>query len=530
MSVAAATIVGLVAVSALADPSANVVSRDAEPVVSAETFPRGAEPHASQADNGVDSQQGDVVQSIVPGDEADKSAPAHAGTRVESSAPSPADRVQLGGWARESMEWTLASAGFRQGAPNPLDVPHDRLISRTQLFARASYARGKWFEATLSGVIGYSLREQGTADGSNFDGVNGQATTGESQSELRELYVGLYSARVDLRIGQQRVAWGRADLQSPNDVLNARDLRDPILIETELRHIPTPILRLDVDWNAISIELVGTPVFVPDAYDVYGTNWSVVQQDATPAIRTQLSSLWSQIDPTKQGQFGALVHDTGLPPSNWAAPSGGAKISTALAGIDLDAYYHYGFDSTPYVAVGSSFAALFGAPLAATYVRRHHVGLDAVATAGPFVMRLDAAYETARVYYNLAFMSISSPTVLGVVSVEYQTGDVEKAALVELIYNFLVDAPEAQLLGYDRYSYAVASTLRWPIAGRVGIDLRGVTGIAPVSFVLEPALRWNLNDAVLLKAGTVLLGGEEGSVGWYYRRNGSAFVQAKYSF
>jgi hypothetical protein len=411
-----------------------------------------------------------------------------------------------------------------------LDVPHDRLISRTQLFARASYARGKWFEATLSGVIGYSLREQGPADTSDFDGVNGQATTGESQTELRELYLGLYSTRVDFRIGQQRVAWGRADLQSPNDVLNARDLRDPILIETELRHIPTPILRLDVDLDAVSVELVGTPVFVPDAYDVYGTNWSVVQQDATPAIRTQLSSLWSQIDPTKQGQLGALVHDTGLPPSNWAEPSGGAKISTVLAGIDLDAYYHYGFDSTPYVAVGSSFAALFGAPLTATYVRRHHVGLDAVATAGPFVLRLDAAYETARVYYNLAFMSVASPTVLGVASVEYQTGDIEKAALVELICNLLVDPPGAQLLGYDRYSYAVASTFRWPIAGRAGIDLRGLTGIAPVSFVLEPALRWNLNDAVLLKAGMALLGGEDGSVGWYYRRNGSAFVQAKYSF
>ncbi len=477
--------------------------------------------------------ESDVIETIVPSGDAQK-ADTTTPPFPATAAPHDADRTDIGGWARESSEWTLTTSGYRKGAPSPLDVPHDRLISRTQLYLHASHVRGDWFEATVSGVVGYSLREQGPSGAASFDGVNGQATSGEAEISLRELYLGLYSRHVDFRIGQQRVAWGRADLQSPNDVLNARDLRDPILTETELRHIPTPLLRLDIDLGSVNVELAVTPVFIPDLYDVYGTNWSAIQQDSSPEIKQQFASAWQLVDATKQSQFNALAHDTGLPAANWTAPSGGTKLSTTLGGIDLDAYYHYGFDTTPYVLIaptGPSLAmALLGVPISATYVRRHHVGLDATGTAGPLVFRLDAAYESERVYYHVLFSSFESPTALGVASVEYQTGDIDKVLLVEAIYNHLFNPPDLPLLGYERDSYAVAATFRWPIGAGFAVDLRSLVGITPTSFVLQPAFRWKLSDALFLKVGTVLLGGEEDSVGWYYRHNTSAFVQAKYSF
>jgi hypothetical protein len=472
----------------------------------------------------------DIVETIVSSPEPERAASTGEHGPAEVNPVRATDRTEIAGWARESDEWTLASIGYRRGSPSPLDVPHDRLISRTQLYMRASHVRGEWFEATVSGVLGYSLREEGPSGAAAFDGVNGQTTSGDPQIELHELYVGFYSRYVDFRIGQQRVAWGRADLQSPNDVLNARDLRDPVLAETELRHIPTPLLRLDLDLGAIAAELVATPVFIPDAYDVYGTNWSAIQQDSAAAIKERFATVWPLVDPTKQAQFNVLVHDTELPASNWTAPSAGMKVSTVFANIDLDAYYHYGFDTTPSLSIGPSFATLLGAPIVATYVRRHHLGLDATATAGPFVFRLDGAYETERVYYDVALTSFTSPTAFGVASVEYQTGDIDKVLLVEAIYNHLVDPPDRQLLGYDRDSYAVAATFRWPLGAGFAIDLRNLVGIEPASFVLQPAFRWKWNDSVLFKVGTVLLGGETGSVGWYYRHNTSAFVQAKYSF
>jgi uncharacterized protein DUF1302 len=531
--------------SARGEPATDAV--DGGPAEAARVPPPASPPAAA-------GSQKDVVESIVPTDGGAKETDLTAERPDAAANPQrPRDRTQIAGWARESGEWTLSRSGYRQGAPSPFDVPHDRLISRTQLHVRASHLHGDWFEATVSGVLGYSLREQGPFFDVPFDGVNGQATNAESQADLRELYAGLYSKHIDLRIGQQRVAWGRADLQSPNDVLNARDLRDPILTETELRHVPTPLIRVDIDLGGVNVQLVGTPVFVPDVYDVYGTNWSPIQADAPTAVKGLFASASPLVDPTKQGALNALLHDTQSPASNWTAPSAGAKLSTVIAGMDLDAYYHYGFDTTPYVSVSPSFAALLGTlnfqrfrpsdlmpvlqqldagiqPFSATYVRRHHVGLDAAAPAGPFVLRLDAAYETQRVYYHAKFTSFSSPAVLVVASVEYQTGDLDKLLLVEATYNGIVDLLDAQLLGYDQNSYGVSGTFRWPIGGGIAIDLRGLAGIEPQSFALQPAFRWKVNDSLLLKAGAVLLGGQQESLGWYYRDNTSAFVQAKYSF
>jgi hypothetical protein len=508
-----------------AQPTAPRIRTDAGPADAAPPAPLAVLPEGG-------SSQNDVVEAIVPTSNLEGAAPTSEGApRQEPEPVLAADRTTIAGWAKESTEWTLTSSGYRDADPDAADVPHDRLLSRTQLYLRASHVRGRWFEATVSGVLGYSLREEGPSGTSTFDGVNGQATSGDPEMDLRDLYVGFYSKYVDFRIGQQRVAWGRADLQSPNDVLNARDLRDPILTETELRHLPTPLLRLDLDLGAVNVQIVGTPVFVPDAYDVYGTNWSVIQQDSPSDVKAAFASVWPKVDPSKRAQFNTLVHDTELPASNWTAPSAGTKISTVVAGIDLDVYYHYGFDTTPYLSSGmSSFTALLGAPILATYVRRHHFGFDAAATAGPFVLRLDAAYDTQRVYYyELAFGSVASPTAAGVASIEYQTGDIDKVLLVEAIYNHLVDSP-TNLLGYDRNSYALTGTFRWPMGGGIAADLRGLVGIEPVSFVLEPALRWKLNDALFFKVGAVLLGGEERSLGWYYRHNTSVFLQAKYSF
>jgi hypothetical protein len=495
---------------------------DAQILPTAPPSPEPAVPH------------GDVVETIVPeGADAGNVEPAEIVAPATAS-PESRSRTDIDGWARESTEWTLARTGYRQGAPNPLDVPHDRFISRTQLLVRATHVRGRWFEATVSGVLGYSFREQGPSTTDAFDGVNGQATAADVQADLRELYIGLFSKYVDFRIGQQRVAWGRADLQSPNDVLNARDLRDPILTESELRHVPTPLLRADVDLGAVGVELVGSPIFVPDVYDVYGTNWAAIQQDAPATVKALLANVWPSFDPAKQGELNALLHESKLPAANFTAPSGGAKVSASLGWADVDFYYHYGFDSTPLVSPNASALSLLLAPtqpLSATYIHRHHIGFDAAVPAGPLALRLDAAYETQRVYYHVDDLtSLSSPSFLAIASIEYQTGDIDKVVLFEATYNRIVDTLDKSLLGYDQDSFAIAGTVRWPLWEGWAVDLRGLAGVEPVSFTLEPALRWKINDAVLVKGGGVLLAGENNSVGWYYRHNTCVFLQVKYSF
>ena len=56
-------------------------------------------------------------------------------------------------------------------------------------------------------------------------------------------------------------------------------------------------------------------------------------------------------------------------------------------------------------------------------VRRHHVGMDLTTTAGPFVLRLDSAFDTAMTFYTRDNLnSIARPAAQAVLGIEYQRG------------------------------------------------------------------------------------------------------------
>ena len=193
----------------------------------------------------------DVVQIIDDG-------AAPASVVSAAPAPQPAGRFELSGWSLLSGEL----APSRQ-SPQAAQAPRDLWLSRLQLLARSRYAPSRSFEVAVSGLMSYVLAEPAaTTAETAFHG----RIWGDGETQLRELYVGFYGERVDLRVGQQRLAWGRAEFVSPNDVMNARDLRDPFVNETELNHLPTPMIRADVDAGWLALQLVVEPYFVPDTF------------------------------------------------------------------------------------------------------------------------------------------------------------------------------------------------------------------------------------------------------------------------
>ncbi len=461
--------------------------------------------------------------------------------------PSP-DRYDLSGWARQTAEapFRPTEAGLAAGTA----LPYDRGIARTQALVRARYRHGDSFEVTASGVFDYDVfvRGKGVESWTGHDPVKARQ---ELNPRLHELYFGLYSSKLDFRVGQQRVAWGRADAFGPNDVLNARDLRDPIWSETETRHVPTPMVRADWDLGFATLEGIFQPLFVPDTYDVYGSNWAAIQPDSPAPYRGFLRLLTSPVDPTEQGQVNRLLQQTSLPSAGPDSFGAGAKLAWTMAGTDVDAYYHYGFDTSPFIALNPGFAAALAttdfstanleslapvlqsldagvAPFRVTYVRRHHVGLDAARAVGPFVLRVDAAYDTQRVFYRSDLTSVASPAFQGVASIEYQTGDVEQLYLLEGMYTRVVDDPQAPLLFYQRDTYALAAAMRFPIAGPLRAELRALAG-EPRSIVVQPQLHLKFG-AWRVSAGLAWLDGDPGTFGAYFRRDTSAFGAIKYSF
>ena len=513
----------------------------------------------------------DTVETIGPQEPA--GAPdAEAQPAADAQSAGGDTHVQLSGYARQSLELVYGELSRRGRSTSEIancpEAPclwRDVFLSHTQLALRASYVQKRHFEATVSGMLGYTLHVAEQAPAYSNGVVD--LTRGELDPQLREAYVGFFWPSVDLRIGQQRVAWGRADFQSPNDVVNARDLRNPFLSENELRYLPTPVIRSSVNAGTFVLEGVLAPFFVPDRFDVYGTNWSAIQRHAPSQYQEFLGATSLQVDPSIEREFAELWRQTERPLDNGKGISAGLKMAVNLPGVDLSGYYHYGFDSTPYVVLADDFLTYLrdtnfmpanaaklkpvldlidqlrdrGGPIWARYLRRHHAGLDLATVLGPVVLRLDAAYESRRVFYRVDFNSFATPAVLGVASLEYQTGSLDNVVLLEFLAQHMLDPlPEVvnaegmlvsmPLLAYDRTTTALAGTLRWTLGDSWGVDLRGLVGIHPQTYVLQPALRYKPNDSWTVRLGALVLSGETTSFGWYYGDNDTAFVQVRYAF
>jgi hypothetical protein len=501
------------------------------------------------------SAETDVTETVAGAtDEVTESVADVQPSQTPSVAASPTPgQASLHGWLRQTLEWTFNAEGYRRAAPDPLSVQRDRLLARTQLLMRAAYRDADNFEAVVSGLLELALHEQGPAGAETFTGINGQSSSVLYEAALREAYLGFALGPLDVRFGQQRVVWGHSYALSPNDVVNAHDLRDPFLGEPELRALPTPLLRADLSFEGFSIQAVVTPLLVPDRFDLLGSNWSPVGLDTPPAYRGLFNLMRSAVDSSLEPDLQRLLRHSRLPQPFVEATSAGVKLSTTVFDIDLNAYYHYGFDSTPFLRVEPSFAFVLEqtnfsqaklqdlqpvlraidaglAPFRAEYLRRHHVGIDAARALGPFVLRIEAAYQSARVFYSADLSSHSSPTLLCVLGLEYQPGAIDQLIALELVYVGLLDEPSSALIGYARrHSYGAAAIVRWPLFGVLSLNLRAIGGVSPATYVLQPALRFTLSG-LAIDVGALVLDGEPSSVGWYYRRNVAAFVQARQAF
>ena len=265
-----------------------------------------------------------------------------------------------------------------------------------------------------------------------------------------------------------------------------------------------------------------------------------------------LFKLTSQLfDTSLHDPFNRLFSSTNRPDK----PSVGARYTFTGHNFDASLYYHFGYNSTPKVNFDPNFAQQISmvdwtmatpstlapilqlldqgiAPFSATFLRRHHVGLDGVTTVGSFAIKLDVAYETANVFYQPTFESFVSPVVQGVLNIEYQSGEVGKLIQLEGIYERMLDTPPPTgLIGYKRITEGVALLARWTFFDVIETELRAVYEYTPRSTVLQPQIAYRARSGGLsIGVGLLAIYGESLSLGGYFGRNDSAYALVKYAF
>lgn len=479
--------------------------------------------------------------------------------------PEPAqDKIEVRGFARTTAQVGLGEGSAPGNAPATDHVAYERAQSVNQMYLDVRYTRGKHFQAVISGSLAYTAAVIEGRAGETLD--SRVVATTLFEPTLREAYLGLYSDRVDLRLGQQRIVWGNSEGAAPNDVLNARDTRNRMQLDSEMVNIPTLAARADFDLGIAVLGIVAQPFFIPDKSSIYGGNWSLVQPDAPIHVRRFFGTYGEGKDPGETQT--ALVQFKNASQNLFEGASLGASLRLHPGPFDMSFYYHYGRDRSPYVYLDPEIAAKFnnvqspsnptgdqfekiyataktasasyGGPFVVESVRRHHVGADLTTTAGPLVLRLDAAFDTAMTFYTHDDLnSIARPAAQAVAGVEYQRG-FGKIVIFEASYMHILDpevpvipvvnqANSGPLLFVRDDNGGIANVVRWLFWENLVVEARSFLGLNPLSWVVRPEVGYASSN-LTVRLGYLWIDGAGGSFGSWYRRNQTVYVTARYSF
>lgn len=227
-----------------------------------------------------------------------------------------------------------------------------------------------------------------------------------------ELFLDLYLADFDLRLGKQKISWGRMDEFQFTDNFNPEDWSEFVLRPEMERKIGVPAAVGDYYFGEWTIEGVWVPFFVPYRLAGEKDRWffplfRIPQEIAAPEGIVLVSASYPDVD---------------MPARTLANSEAGLKLGRRIWGLDVAIDYFHGYDKLPtFAATGeATIAPAPGGPqpvgfLADVAIRPRLkkidvFGFDFSGAAGPVAVRGEAAYVRGRLFNRLVERSLAGRT------------------------------------------------------------------------------------------------------------------------
>ncbi|TPV96495.1 MAG: DUF1302 domain-containing protein [Myxococcales bacterium FL481] len=241
-------------------------------------------------------------------------------------------------------------------------VRGDLFVGKTVGYVQPDLKAG-YGELALRPDVRAGRDARGVADLRLRYGHDGESVV--TRIDVRDAYVDWFVGRLDLRLGQQIIVWGRADGINPTNVLTPIDMRIRSPLEDD-RRMGNVGLRFSVDLRPIRVEGVWMPLFVP-------ANW--------PAL-----DLGDQIE----------LAEPDYPDARLANGLGAGRVHLELPSFELSGSYVYGHAPLPGLTF-HSYDLLAESPvvrLSRTAYQHHVAGFDFSTAVGDlFGLRGEAAYR-----------------------------------------------------------------------------------------------------------------------------------------
>ncbi|MCX8073425.1 MAG: hypothetical protein N3C12_13380 [Candidatus Binatia bacterium] len=333
-------------------------------------------------------------------------------------------------WAGKRIELGVTLSA-REVFEENRSTQRERTQGRVRLTPRIDWNRNLRFAAAIGGVIG------GPTMLATKGGVIHWRRVFQDLSpavDFEEFYVDANWGSFDLRLGKQRISWGKLDRFSPVDVLNSLSYFDPFLLEEAERKVGTPAALLTYSLpvrdsvDDLRLTFAWAPLYLPYRFPVascrtVGSSTSQCEAERwfpPAAVPPSVFSIPAGALPIPGG---GISPDVAVPLSfrlinqapraTFRDGSFAARLATTVHQVDTAAYFYHGYDIQP----AFSFRAWATGdpdpnpanPLHVTNLRGKTFllpvfksidlwGFDVAHSRGPFAFRGEVAFVSGRPY------------------------------------------------------------------------------------------------------------------------------------
>ncbi len=409
--------------------------------------------------------------------------------------------------------------------------------------------------------------------------------------DFEEFSLSSHFGPVDLRIGKQRVLWGKLDRASPNDLLNPLSSLDPFLLDEVDRKIGIPALASTYHLpagellNESRVSLVWAPWFLPYrlptaecAVSGPGVRCDAERWFPPAALPPPTFHIPGGVLPTGTADQGfdvplATTTTNGTVPARTLASSSvGARYAAVVRDVDVSTYYFHGFDPQPAFrltaqAVGSP-ASDPRSPLPVSnlhgettiqpeFARIHAWGADAGTSFGKFTVRTEAAYVRGRPFskdirsLTSGSDSLTPELIKALGQLARGAGRVDVAIPDSFVIHdsiewgagtdYLIDdgvvtielrqtdvlRNHSNLLIHDVETRGTVSVRRSFLNDRIQAQFVASHGIESDYSLLRPRLLYRFNDHVAVEVGYLFFAGRSSSVVGQFKRNDEGWLRVE---
>jgi hypothetical protein len=406
--------------------------------------------------------------------------------------------------------------------------------------------------------------------------------------DFEEAYFEVFLPSVDLRLGKQKVAWGKLDRTQPNDLVNPLSYIDPLLQDEAERKIGVPALQgsyyFPSTWvlpEESRLTAVWVPRYVPFRFPTArcelrgGASRCDVERWFPPAAvaPTTFTVSLPPGSPMPSVTVPVAFHARNTAPPAWRFENSeiGLRYSALIRDADVALYYFHGFDAQPAFLLS---AEALGQPdpssplgvkdlsgdttLTPDFQQIDAWGADGAYAIDRVTVRGEGAFVRGRAFnrdlrFLLADASSLTPQVPAILSALAQGAGhapvrlpasfvvrdaVEWGAGADYVYNgymLLLQVNQTDvlhndvdLLIKDIETRLLANLRKSFLSDRLQTQLVALYGIESDYTLLRPRLQYHLTDNLRAEAGYLFIAGRARSVVGQYRRNDEGWVRLEY--